>query len=128
MTNQGWIHLWRQLLDDPIWANTTSKQHSVLIAIMLLANHSANKWDWQGKKFEVKAGQFVTSLSSLAKKAGKDVTMQNVRSSLIRFEKLGFLTNKSTKSGRLITVVNWAKYQDTVCETNKDTNKGVTKG
>lgn len=126
MSNQGWIHLWRQLLDDPIWANTTSKQHSVLIAIMLLANHSANKWDWQGKKFEVKAGQFVTSLPSLAKKSGKDVSIQNVRTALKHFEKLEFLTDKSTEYGRLITVVNWAKYQDTLNESNRATNRDLT--
>ncbi len=119
MINQGWIKLYRQLLEDPIWANTTSKQHSILIAIMLLANHSPKQWDWQGKKFEVKAGQFVTSLPSLAKKSGKDVSIQNVRTALKHFEKLEFLTDKSTEYGRLITVVNWAKYQDKPSKPNR---------
>lgn len=108
---QGWIKLHRCLLDKPIWKQSTAEQKTVLITILMLANHKSNEWEFEGKKFKCEAGQFVTSLASLAEKSGKGISIQNVRSALSRFEKLGFLTNKSTKTGRLITVENWGLYQ-----------------
>lgn len=123
----GWIKLYRELLDNPIWKCSTNEQKVILITLMLMANHESNKWEWRGKKFEVQAGQFVTSLQSIAEAAGGGITIQNVRTALNRFEKLEFLTNKSTKTGRLITIVNWRKYQDRDTLPNKDTNKDLTK-
>lgn len=108
---QGWIKLYRELLDKPIWLLSTSNQRSVLVTILLLANHSKKKWEWQGKPFEVQPGQFITSLASLASKSGKGITPEMVRKAITRFETAGFLTNQGTKTGRLITVANWGFYQ-----------------
>lgn len=76
-----------------------------------MANHKSNKWIFKGEEFEVKAGQLVTSLESIANSCAKDVTVQNVRTALLKFEKYGFLINKSTNKNRLITIVNWELYQ-----------------
>ena len=73
-----------------------------------------------------KKGQFVTSLHSIAKNSGKGISIQNVRSSLKRFEKMQFLTNESTKQGRLITILNWELYQKIEKEsTNKPTKRST---
>ena len=79
------------------------------MTILLLASATSKQWVWQGHQFKVCPGQFITSLNSLADKA--KVSVQSVRSAIARLEKLGFLTNESTKSGRLITVRNWGRYQ-----------------
>lgn len=123
---EGWIKLYRELLGKTIWKNSTGKQNAILATILLLANHEQNEWEWKGKKYYVKPGQFITSLSSIAKYSGKDVSIQNVRTALKRFEKLGFLTNESTNKSRLITIVNWEKYQDISINSNKDSNKHLT--
>lgn len=112
MSDFGWVKVHRELLDKAIWKLSTPEQKVVLITILMLANHSSNQWEFEGKKFVCKAGQFVTSLNSLAEYCGKGVSVQNVRSALDRFERYEFITNKSTNTGRLITVVNWDKYQD----------------
>ena len=65
------------------------------------------------------------SLSSLAKRAG--VSVQSVRSAIARFEKLDFLTNESTKTGRLISVMKWATYQEREDAPNKEASKDPTK-
>lgn len=117
---EGWIKFYREVLDKTIWKNSTGKQNAILSTILLLANHEQNEWEWKGKKYYVKPGQFITSLSSIAKYSGKDVSIQNVRTALKRLEKLGFLTNESTKQSRLITIVNWEKYQGVNNESNKD--------
>ena len=124
---RGYVKLWRALLDKPVWINSTSDQRSVLIAILLMANHEMAEWEWQGKRFNVNPGEFITSIASLRKLAGNSITTQNVRSALKRFEKLEFLTNKSTKTGRLITIINWEVYQGVFEETNKQVNKDPTK-
>lgn len=111
------------------------------MALLSMANYKENEWEWKGKKFKVMPGQFVTSLESIRVRAGLGISIQNVRSSLNRFKKLEFLTYKSTKMGRLITIINWDGYQSndtvgqqrtqqwdnkdptTIEEGNKDNNK-----
>jgi len=120
----GWVKLHRCLLDKAIWKKSKAEQKAVLITVLLLANHKNNEWEWQGKKYTCKPGQFITSLQSLAETAG--TTIQIVRTSLQRFEKYEFLTNESTKTGRLITIVNWGFYQAKDDKPNKVANKDLT--
>lgn len=110
----GWIKLHRVLLANPVWWNSTAEQKCVLITVLLLVSHCEKSWEWGGKKFVVKPGEAVTSLASIMKKAGRGVSIQNVRSALKRFERMEFLTNESTKNGRLISIVNWDSYQSSI--------------
>lgn len=127
MADKGWVSLWREVLDKPIWLLSTSGQRSVLIAILLSVNHAEKNWEWQGKPYVAKPGQMITSMEHLAEKSGKGVTRQVVRGSLERFEKLGFLTKQSTKVNTLITIVNWEKYQgEKSSTTNQSTNAQPT--
>ncbi len=125
--SDGYIALYRCLLKKPIWKTSTPEQKVILVTLLLMANHSEVEWEWQGKKFKAEPGQFVTSLDGIVKQCGKGITTQNVRSALARFEKLDFLTNESTKTGRLVTILNWRTYQVEYPQANKDTNKEVTK-
>lgn len=127
MVNGGWVKLYRELKSKSIWQLSSPEQKVVLITILLLANHEENKWEWKGEQFTCKPGQLITSLNSLVRECGDGVSIQNVRTALDRFEKLGFLTNVSTKTGRLITVLNWEKYQGNDSVTNKGSHKEVTK-
>ena len=124
--NLGWIKLHRALLDKTIWINSTPEQKTILVTLLLMANHEPNQWEWKGKKYTVKSGEFITSLEKIVAKCGKGITTQNVRSALKRFEKLQFLTNESTKQNRLIKIANWSLYQDEENQPNKATNKQVT--
>ena len=122
----GWITLHRKLLDKPIWHESTPEQKVILITLMLMANHKEKQWEWQGRPYKAKPGQFVTSINSIVERCGKGVSAQNVRTALKRFEKYEFLTNQSTKQNRLITIVNWGFYQDMEQPTNKATNRQLT--
>ena len=124
--NSGWICLWRDLIDKPIWTCSTNEQKVILITLLCMVNHEPNEWEWQGKKYTVQAGQMITSLNSIVKKCGKGVTTRNVRTALERFENYGFLTSKSTNKNRLITIVNWRKYQSKEVEIDKQTDKQPT--
>lgn len=107
----GWVKLHRELLDKSIWQESTAEQKVILITLLNMANYAPNKWEFQGERYELQPGQFITSLPSIAEKSGKGISIQNVRTALKRFEKLGFLTDKSTNKNRLITLVNWGFYQ-----------------
>lgn len=125
--DNGYIKLFRELFTKPIWLNSSPEQKTVLIALIGMVNHEGAQWEWKGQKFEVKPGQTITSIDSIRAACGKGVSTQNVRSALKRFEKLQFLTNESTKTGRLITIENWTLYQVHDGQPNKATNKEVTK-
>lgn len=117
----GWIKLHRILKDKPIWKCSTPEQKTILITLLLMVNHDTNEWEWQGKKFKVVPGQMITSLDNIKKEAGQGITIQNIRTALLKFEKYEFLTNVSTKTGRLITIVNWGLYQSK--EENQQSNQ-----
>ena len=126
MIDNGYIFLHRKLLKAPEWRLSTPEQKSVFITILLMANYEANKWEWNGNEFDIKPGQFVTSLDSIRKAAGIGISQQNVRTALNRFEKLGFLTNQSTNRGRLISIIKWDEYQIIQSAPNKLNNKPLT--
>lgn len=134
----GWIRLHRILLDKAVWKTTTSTFHSILIAILLLANYKENQWVWDGKKYKCAPGEFITSASAIAKLAGIDVTAPMVRRALKSLtDKWLFLSHTTSLSrshgGTKITILNWSEYQlsenvkgNTVG--NSDVDRGVTGG
>lgn len=129
----GWIKLYRQLLEKPIWQESTPEQKVILITLLSMANHEEREWEWQGEPYKASPGQFVTSLDSIRKKCGKGISLQNVRTALKRFEKYEFLTNQPTNKNRLITIVNWEVYQSKDNDLTKEltsnqqaTNKQLT--
>nr|DAZ30291.1 MAG TPA: replisome organizer [Caudoviricetes sp.] len=122
----GFICLWRSLLDNPIWFNSTPEQALIMITLLLMANWKEQKYDIYGKIITLKPGQFITSYSEIAKLTGMGVSVRNVRTGIDRFEKLGFLTREVTRRGSLITIVNWRKYQDINYESDKATDIELT--
>ncbi|GAB6385305.1 DnaD domain-containing protein [Enterococcus cecorum] len=127
MSNKGgWIKLYRELLEKPIWFESTPEQKTILITLLLMANHDGRQWEWQGQKYYAAPGQFVTSLPKIVEACGPGVSIQNVRTALKRFEKYEFLTDQSTKKNRLITINNWAFYQDNPNNPNRQANSQLT--
>lgn len=111
----GWFKIYRNLWDKAIWIESTPEQKTILLTLLSMTNHQEKQWEWQGKEYKLVPGQFITSLDSIAKKCGKGISVQNVRTALKRFENLGFLTNQSTNKNRIITIRNWGFYQGVEC-------------
>lgn len=124
--DKGWICIYRNLLDKPIWQTSTPEQKCILITLLLMANHSEREWEWKGEKFICKAGQFITSLDGIVKKTGAGISTRNVRTAIDRFEKYEFLTNESTNKNRLITICNWEEYQSKDFADDKQNDKQLT--
>lgn len=114
MQDKGWVKLYRELLDKPIWLNSTPEQKCVLNVLLLKANHKQNNWEWKGKPYQCKAGEFITSYGNIANDCGKGVSRKNVITALKRFQNLEFLAYQSTHgwdSGIKVIISNWEIYQ-----------------
>ncbi|WAW14630.1 hypothetical protein [Peptostreptococcus equinus] len=109
--DNGWIKLHRKLLENALWQDCTSEQKVIMITLLLMANHKEKKWIFGGEEYTCKPGQFVTSLKSIKKNVGEDISTMQIRRCLEKFEKYGFLTSKPTNKNRLITIANWETYQ-----------------
>ncbi len=124
--SEGWVSIHRKMLEDCLWFTGTPAQKLLMITAILKANNKPGEWVWKGDKYTVQRGQFITSIEKLQKAIGQGVSRQNIRTALKNLKKYGFLTDESTKAGRLITVLNYAKYQDNQKGANIETNHEVT--
>ena len=126
MEHNGWIKLYRNLLGKAIWKDSTPEQKTILITLLLMANHTDSEWEWKRERLRCLPGQFRTSLDSITAACGKGVSVQNVRTALKKFERYEFLTDESTKTGRLITICNWELYQSPEEERNRASPSPLT--
>ena len=122
----GWVKIWRKTMQSQMYRSLTSAQRDVMMACLMLANHEEKEWEWGAQVFRCAPGQFITSLESLKENCAKDVSIKQIRGAIEKLEKWDFLANKSAKTGRLITINNWATYQDQG-QTDGQTN-GLTQG
>lgn len=93
-----------------------------------MANWKETEWDYYGEKIKLNPGQFIASAPAIKERCNSsEITIMKIRTALERFEKLDFLTvsltGKSTKSGKLITIVNWRIYQSNEEEDNRQNNR-----
>jgi len=118
---QGWIKLHRALIKKTIWRTSSPEQKTVLMTILMLVAYTTGHAEVCGHMLEVKPGEMVISQRQLAQEAG--VSHKILRGSLLRFERLGFLT--LTGSGdkqhypMRLKVNNWDKYQSSSPEKSK---------
>lgn len=114
MTKQGFFKIWRQLFEKPIWLNSTPEQKTILITLINMANWKTNTWEWKGKSYHCKPGEFITSIGKIVTAGGKGISRQNVRTALLRFQDLEFLnyeTSKGWETGIKVKILNWQRYQ-----------------
>lgn len=124
----GYFKLYRELLNKPIWLNSSNEQRVILITLLAMANWKETEWDYYGEKIKLNPGQFIASAPAIKERCNSsEITIMKIRTALERFEKLDFLTvsltGKSTKSGKLITIVNWRLYQSNEKEDNRQNNR-----
>ena len=112
---QGWIKIQRSLLDWEWYDDINTKV--LFLHCLLKANHAEKKY----RGAVVKRGTFLTGRELLAKDTG--LTVQQIRTSLIKLKSTNELTIKPSSKGSVVEVVNYDKYQST---TNTATNEQPT--
>lgn len=107
---EGWISLYRQIVDNWIWKNNEPfDKRSAWISLLLKANHKDTKIMLDGKLIEVKKGSFITSEVKLSEewRWGR----KKVRTFLKSLEDDKMLTKNSTSKYTSLTIENWDLYQ-----------------
>ena len=122
----GWFKVYRELQKKPIWKNSTPEQKVVLMTLLMKATFRPTTEEFQGRVIELQPGQMITSLEGICNTAGKGISIQNVRTALKRFVRLGFITDIPTNKNRLITIINWELYQGDEQAANKQANRDLT--
>lgn len=112
MNNSGWIRFNRSFLKEPVWQCSTPEQCKILITLLCMANFEPNVWEFNGKVYELKAGQMITSVKKIVEKCNdKKITTRVVRTALNKFVRLKFLTTETTPCNTLISINNWEEFQ-----------------
>lgn len=85
------------------------KDHNTLVVFLeLLIDANISEHGFSGQK--IRRGQVVTSLQSLCNSTG--LTIREVRTAISHLKMTGEVTDKTFPKFRVITIVNYDKYQD----------------
>ena len=114
----GWIKLHRKLLSSRVWNTADAEGKVILITLLLRASHAATQWRITASKTaSLNPGQLFITYRTFSAKCG--VSTKKITTELQRLESLGFISTKKGREGTIITVCNWAYYQQ--AETHLDT-------
>lgn len=130
---QGWISIHRQLQSHWLWDDKPFSKGQAWIDMLLLANHSDNKFLLGNELLEVKTGSFVTSELKLMDRWGW--SKAKVRAFLTMLEQDGMIIKKTDRKKTTIFIEKYSVFQDietterprknhkkTTKEPQKDTN------
>lgn len=104
MPGCGWLKLYRCFTEWEWYSDTNTVR--LFLHLLLKANYRERRW----KGRVIKRGSVVTSLASLA--AETSLSVQNVRTCLAHLKSTGEIDIASTACFTLITINNYARYQD----------------
>mgnify|MGYP003299671271 CR=1 FL=1 len=107
----GWVKLHRKMLDNPIIMKDADHL-AVWMYLLLNATHAEYPALFRGKKITLQPGQLITGRKSIA--GTLCVNESKVTRILSAFEIEQQIEQQASNKNRLITVVNWDKYQ--LCE------------
>ena len=107
---RGWIKLYRSLLDNPTATKSTGHL-AVWIYLLLNASVTSRKIVFKGEEMELKPGQLITGRKEISDICG-DLNESKVHRVLKDFENAQQIEQQTTSQKRLISLINWSKYQD----------------
>lgn len=121
---EGWISIHRQLQEHWIWKSKEPfDKRSAWIDLLLMANHKAEKIEFDNAIIEVERGQRITSLKYLSDRW--NWSRHKVSDFLNRLEQDKMLVQVRDNKKTLISIENYDKYQ--VVKTNKDMSEDMQK-
>ena len=112
---EGWIRKYRKELDNPVVCKD-SEYYAVWNYLLLNATHKEIDAIFKGKKIRLKPGQLITGRKSIAEKFNIDDN--KVQRILKAFENEHQIEQQTSTKNRLISIVNWNKYQNSDNEMN----------
>lgn len=111
----GFIALHRKFKDWEWYGDINTK--TVFIDLLISATYKHKSY--QG--IELNPGDVLTSLERISKNT--NLTVRNVRTAINHLISTGEVTSRPTSRGRVITIVNWGKYQLDDGQSDKQSDK-----
>lgn len=108
MENNGYVKIYRKLLDNPIICKD-SDYFSVWIYLLLNATHTEYDTIFKNERITLKSGQLITGRRVIAEKLNIDEN--KVQRILKMFEKQHQIEQQTSTKNRLISILNWNEYQ-----------------
>ena len=106
---EGWIKLHRRLAEKAFYSKDSEKVH-LWIHLLFKATHTGREETLGGYPYICKPGQFTTGRKQLALETG--ISESKIERILTYFEKIEHqIEQRTTSLNRLISIVNWDKYQ-----------------
>lgn len=103
MNATGFICLYRQITQWEWYKNPNTFR--LFIHLLLMANYADGRFEGE----IIKRGEYVTSLPSLADQTS--LSIQQARTALDHLKSTGEITDRKTNRYRVITIVNYDRYQ-----------------
>ncbi len=104
MPGCGWLKLYRCFTEWEWYSDTNTVR--LFLHLLLKANYREHRW----KGRVIRRGSMVTSLASLA--AETSLSIQNVRTCLAHLKSTGEINIESTSCFTVVSINNYARYQD----------------
>lgn len=133
----GWIKLHRSILEKG-WIKKP-EYVQLWVVLLLMASHDNREYFWNGKTIILKSGQLITGRKALSQKTGIDEN--KIERILKCFKSEQQIEQQTTSTSRLISILNWNKFQQfehpfeqrtnnerTTSEQRVNTNKELKKG
>lgn len=121
---EGWLKLHRSIMDKAYYKKDSEKVH-LWIHILISASHSGREEMFAGKPIFCNPGQFTTGRNQLSLLTG--INNSKIERILTYFEKTEHqIEQQKSNVNRLITVLNWDKYQLTEQRIEQQVNNDRT--
>lgn len=120
MNENGWIKIHRSMLDKGWFIDS----HAVHLWIYLLmkASHKPKEHLWNGQIVMLKPGEFITGRIRISQDTG--IQESKVERLLNLFTTTGQIEQQTTSTSRLISILNYEKYQEGEQRVNNERTTG----
>ena len=120
---EGYIKLHRKILENPI-ACKDSDYFSIWVYLLLNATHKEYDVLFKGKKVSLKPGELLTGRKSISAKL--KISESKVQRILKDLESEQQIEQQTSNQNRLISILNWEKYQHCEQQTEQQVNNEWT--
>ena len=104
---EGWIKIHRSITEKGWFCKPDYVQ--LWIHLLVMANFKDSEYLWNGKVIILKRGQLITGRKSLSSKTG--ISESKIQRILKCFENEHQIEQQTTSTSRLISILNYEKYQ-----------------
>jgi len=118
----GWIKLYRQIMDNPIFRKP--ELYHLFSYCLLKANHSETKIIWNGAEEDLEKGCFITGRKAISDDTGQKES--TIYRNLKILEKLNMISVKSNNKYSVVKVLNYCVYQGSEFESEQPVNNQRT--